>query len=96
MDLIRDNSLADGSSSILPSLTSMMITGLDGPDIKSLVKGREEAGFPLITLFVDRESEVEEEEEEWLKEHLQEYKYFEESEDEDVDIDEDDEEDDWL
>jgi len=99
MDIIRENGPADGSYSILPSLKSMMVTGLDGPDIKSLVKAREEAGFPLSTLFVDRESEVEEEEEEWLRENLQDFRYFDESDDEDViDADEDDEEEDedWL
>jgi hypothetical protein len=95
LDLLRESGYEDGSYSILPSLTSMMVTGLDGSDLKSLVLGREEAGFPLVTLFVDRESEVEEEDEEWMKEHLEEYRYFADSGDEDFEID-DDEEEEWV
>lgn len=82
----------------LPLLTSLMITGLDGPHVKALVKGRNDAGVPLQTLFVDGESEIEEEDEEWLRGQVDEFRYFVDSDDEDaLDIDDDEEEEeDWL
>ena len=77
----------------LPSLTSIAISGLDCTSIRRLVQDRREAGFPLKKLYVDEDSEIDEEDEEWFNEHVEEFSYFVDTDDE---LDEGPDEEDWI
>lgn len=77
-----------------PNLTTLMTTGVDGPAMKKFVEARRQGGAPLSKVSMSDDDDLEDKEERWLRDHLDELEFFEpsDSEEELIEIDEDDEE----
>ncbi|VDC02417.1 unnamed protein product [Peniophora sp. CBMAI 1063] len=67
----------------LPLLHTLIIMGVEGEVIRSLVAARSAEGAPLKTLLVERGDEIAQEDEEWLRKNVEEFDYYDDSEDED-------------
>jgi hypothetical protein len=74
---------------LLPSLATLALIGLDASQIRNFVEAREYAGLPLKKLCVDEDTVIEEEDDTWLRSHVEEFEYFEASDDDTVADDED-------
>ncbi|KAI1789610.1 hypothetical protein LXA43DRAFT_559263 [Ganoderma leucocontextum] len=81
----------------LPRLEVLTTTGVDGARLRELVEARAARGAPLREVRVNDDDDVEEEDEAWLRRHLDRFDTFEGSDEEEVDVvDEfDDEDDGW-
>jgi hypothetical protein len=92
-EYIPTDSSADSSTTypLLPSLTCLMVNGVETSQIRDFVQARIDAGVPLKKLYVDGDLD----DDSWLKEHVEEFRYFEDSDDEFSEFDEDDVES-WL
>ena len=60
-----------------PNLTSIYTTGIDGRQMKSFVEARSKGGVPLKRVGMSDDDEVDEREEKWLKENVEEVEFFE-------------------
>nr|VWP00412.1 PPM-type phosphatase domain-containing protein [Ganoderma boninense] len=80
----------------LPRLESLTTTGVDGAQLRELVEARAARGAPLKEVRMNQDDGVEEDDEAWLKGHLDRFDTFEGSDEEEVvDAFDDDDEDGW-
>ncbi|KAJ3747298.1 hypothetical protein DFH05DRAFT_1540934 [Lentinula detonsa] len=80
-----------------PHLTTLMTTGVDGSAMRNFVEVRKQGGAPLSKVSMSEEDDLDEKEETWLREHLDELDFFEPSDSEEeieMEIDDPDEMDD--
>ncbi|KAJ4000408.1 hypothetical protein F5050DRAFT_1731399 [Lentinula boryana] len=80
-----------------PHLTTLMTTGIDGSVMRNFVEVRKQGGAPLSKVSMSEEDDLDEREETWLREHLDELDFFEPSDSEEeieVEIDDPEEMDD--
>jgi hypothetical protein len=75
--------------SFLPKLEVFSASGLTGPQVIFFVTRRRQMGVPLKEVWLDDDTVLEQDEEEWLKANLDHFSYFEDS---DVEDDDDEEE----
>ena len=73
-----------------PRLEAISVTGLTGESVRDLVFRRKAIGKPLKEVYVNKDDEIEAEDEEWLKENVEVFELFEGSDDEDIGDDLDD------
>lgn len=69
---------------LLPRLTTLFISNMPGYNVRRFVHERQYVGVPLRMVFVEENTDITPEEENWLKENLEKFDYFEGSDDEDV------------
>ncbi|GLB38500.1 putative F-box-like [Lyophyllum shimeji] len=70
-----------------PNLHTITTTGIDGAEMRAFIEARKAAGVPVKRVMMSDEDEVEEKDERWLREHLEELEFFEPSDSEEyVDI----------
>ncbi|KAI6101904.1 hypothetical protein F5141DRAFT_1136286, partial [Pisolithus sp. B1] len=69
---------------LLPRLTTLFISNMPGYNVQRFVHERQWVGVPLRMVFVEENTDITPEEENWLKENLEKFDYFEGSDDEDV------------
>ncbi|KAF5389171.1 hypothetical protein D9757_003520 [Collybiopsis confluens] len=62
-----------------PHLTRLMTAGIDGSKMKRMVEARKQGGAPLLKVSMSEEDDIEEKEEKWLREHLDEFDFHEPS-----------------
>jgi hypothetical protein len=86
---IGDSSTAVQPAPFLPKLENLYLSGLTGTQVKFFVQRRKDMGVPLKELWLDEDSELLPEEEEWLRANVDKFDYFELS---DMDTDDDDDE----
>ena len=80
----------------LPRLEVLTITGVEGARVRELVEARAARGAPLREVRMNQDDDVEEEDEAWLRKHLERFETFEGSDEEEVEIDGfEDEDDGW-
>ncbi|KAJ8080619.1 hypothetical protein PM082_017453 [Marasmius tenuissimus] len=60
-----------------PNLTSIYTTGIRGKQMKSFVEARRQGGVPLKRVGMSDDDEVDEREEKWLKDNVEEVEFFE-------------------
>ncbi|KAI0754960.1 hypothetical protein C8Q80DRAFT_1334590 [Daedaleopsis nitida] len=77
---------ADRGETLLPRLTELTTTGVDGARMRELVEARAGAGVPLRKLLMNEDDAVDEEDEAWLAAHLERFELFEGSDEEEVDL----------
>jgi hypothetical protein len=68
---------------LLPSLRVMKVKGSSGEVLRQIVGARMEVELPLKKLFIDLKSDVEKEDDSWLRENVEEVEYFEASDEDD-------------
>ncbi|KAJ3763672.1 hypothetical protein EV360DRAFT_33014 [Lentinula raphanica] len=74
-----------------PHLTTLMVSGIEGPTMIKFVEARKKGGAPLVKLSLSELDNVDDKEEEWLKAHLEELDFFEPSDsEEELDVDDED------
>ncbi|KAJ4482169.1 hypothetical protein J3R30DRAFT_3286304 [Lentinula aciculospora] len=76
-----------------PHLNTLMTTGVDGTTMRKFVEARKQGGAPLSKVSMSEEDHLDEKEETWLRDHLDELDFFEPSDSEEeieMEIDEDD------
>ncbi|KAF9013503.1 hypothetical protein BDQ17DRAFT_1343546 [Cyathus striatus] len=76
---------SSGPKIYCPQLETLTVNGISGDRLKLLVEKRKELGHPLKKMCIPEEAEMEEEDEEWLRQNLESLEYFEPS---DYDTDE--------
>lgn len=84
------STLSTPGTLFFPSLEAVSLTGLPGEIIRNIVSCRKEAGKPLKEVYVNKEDELDWEDEAWLKTNVEVFELFEGSDDEDIDDDLDD------
>ncbi|KZT12031.1 uncharacterized protein LAESUDRAFT_163766 [Laetiporus sulphureus 93-53] len=72
----------------LPRLQAFSATGLAGPDLRALVEFRKALGLPIKQLYVNEEDQLDEEDEHWFIQNVQEFEYFEGSDEEEMEEEE--------
>jgi len=77
-----------------PNLHTIWTSGIFGPQMKKLIEMRKAAGMPIRRVFMSRQDAVGECEENWLKDNVETFEFFEPSDMEDTDVSEMEEEDD--
>ncbi|KAG7088466.1 hypothetical protein E1B28_012455 [Marasmius oreades] len=60
-----------------PNLISIYTTGIDGKQMKAFIEARRQGGVPVKRVGMSEDDDVEEREEKWLKEHVEEVEFFE-------------------
>ncbi|KAH9936311.1 uncharacterized protein B0H18DRAFT_319726 [Fomitopsis serialis] len=91
-----DSATSLGKDPFLPRLESLMTTGLSGKDVRKLIEARKAMGKPIKQVFMNQDDDLEEEDEQWIKDNVDEFEYFEGSDDEeDLEIVIDEDEDQW-
>ena len=70
---------------LLPKLDNLTTTGLSGSDVRRLIEARKAIGKPMKRVYMNQDDELEVEDEDWIKENVEEFDYFEGS-DEDGEI----------
>ncbi|KAJ3910592.1 hypothetical protein F5879DRAFT_231559 [Lentinula edodes] len=65
-----------------PHLNTLMTTGVDGTAMRKFVETRKRGGAPLSKVSMSEEDNLDEKEEKWLRDHLQELDFFEPSDSE--------------
>ena len=73
---------------LLPALHTMKVKGSSGSALRQIVGARIQVGLPLKKLVVDLASEIELEDDEWLRERVEGIEYYEGSDDDYTDDDE--------
>lgn len=68
----------------LPQMETLYLTAATVDFIRQLVEARKEREKPLKELFVDKDTDVPEDEKKWLKENVEVFDYFEGSDEEDA------------
>ncbi|KAI0699082.1 hypothetical protein BC835DRAFT_1541445 [Cytidiella melzeri] len=61
---------------ICPRLSILSITGVDSADLRELVAARKATGNPILELYVDQETPMEEEDLKWLKDNVEVFDFF--------------------
>ena len=81
----------------LPRLEALTTTGVDGGGLRELVEARAARGAPLREVRMNVDDGIEEEDEVWLRGHLERFDTFEASDEEEVELDafDDDDDDGW-
>jgi len=88
--LLKATSTKTGSSSsskdmpFLPRLEALTTSGLDGVQVRKLVQARKAMGLPIRRIFMNEDDEMEEDDEKWLAENLDEFQWFEGSDEEEI------------
>ena len=67
---------------LLPKLDNLTTTSLSGKDVRRLIEARKAMGRPLKRVYMNQDDELEEEDEDWIKENVEEFEYFEGSDEE--------------
>ncbi|EMD39952.1 hypothetical protein CERSUDRAFT_112189 [Gelatoporia subvermispora B] len=78
-------SSAQGRALFLPHLTELITSGLSGAKMRLLVESRLVRNAPLKHVAMNKEDDVDEYFEDWLKKHVEKFETFEDSSDEDAD-----------
>jgi hypothetical protein len=82
---------------LLPKLESISVSGLTAPQVRFFVERRKAMGVPLREMWVDEDTMLEPDDEEWLRANLEKFERFELSDvDTDDDFYSDDDEDFWM
>lgn len=68
----------------LPRLEALSLTGLEGKKVRELVEARKLLGVPIRQVFMNEEDEIESDDEEWLKQNVDSFEYFEGSDDDEI------------
>ncbi|EIN12621.1 hypothetical protein PUNSTDRAFT_49916 [Punctularia strigosozonata HHB-11173 SS5] len=66
-----------------PLLEQIYVSGLDGTKMRAFVAARSRNGAPLKRVYMNKEDDIETDDEEWLRENTQAFDYFSGSEDDD-------------
>lgn len=72
-------------TTFFPRLEAMSLTAVEGTTVRALVERRKEIGKPLKEVYLNKEDELYDEDEAWLKDNLEVFELFEGSDDEDMD-----------
>lgn len=83
------DSAATDKTVYCPRLECIYFSGLEGSHVHELVEAREARGCPLKQVYLNKADSIEDEDEQWLKEHLEGLHFFENSDDEDDEDDDD-------
>ncbi|KAH9841549.1 uncharacterized protein C8Q71DRAFT_337009 [Rhodofomes roseus] len=92
-----------GKDPLLPRLETLTTSGLSGKDVRKLIEARKAMNRPVKTVFMNQMDELEEEDEQWIKDNVDEFDYFEGSDEEDIleivaegeEVENDQDEDEW-
>ena len=80
---MKVNGVTTPASKLLPALRTMRVKGSSGDVLRQVVDARAKVGLPLKRLCIDFGSEVDKEDDLWLREKVEEVEYFEGSDDDD-------------
>lgn len=70
----------------LPRLESLTTAGLDGPRVREVAETRKAMGLPLKSLYINEEDDVEEDDERWFEENVDDFQRFEGSDEEEIEL----------
>ncbi|KAF5369445.1 hypothetical protein D9758_002646 [Tetrapyrgos nigripes] len=70
-----------------PRLVNIATNGIDGKQMKKFVEVRKAAGAPIARVSMSEDDVVDEREEAWLRDHLEELEFFEPSDEEEIEVD---------
>jgi hypothetical protein len=85
---MKVDSVTTPADQLLPALHTVKVKGSSGGDLRQVVQARIEVGLPLKKLLIDIGSEIDADDEGWLKARVEGVEYFEGSDDDYTDDDE--------
>lgn len=83
----RVDAVTTPAHKLLPALHTMKVKGSCGSDLRQIVEARIEVRLPLKKLFVDIGSDIDEDDDGWLRQRVEGVEYFEVSDDDYTDDD---------